>query len=176
MCVIGSGFGRLAALGLAFVGLVGAHEPLPSFESRVLASHNLERARLGFPNLHWNAELARNAQAWAEHLARTGRFEHSPNLPGEAPEGENIWGGTSGYYQPEDMVKLWIDERDNFVPGTFPRNSSTGRIADVSHYTQLIWPRTTQVGCALAKGASEDILVCHYSEPGNVIGSNALAT
>ncbi|MBS0481109.1 MAG: SCP-like extracellular [Proteobacteria bacterium] len=172
----GSGWIRLGVVGAALTLLTGAQEQMTGFETRLLASHNRERMRVGAAQLHWNAALARRAQAWADHLAETGRFEHSPNLPGQALEGENIWGGTTGAYQPEDMIGLWIDERARFIPGTFPRNSTTGRVEDVSHYTQVIWPRTTQVGCALAKGRAEDILVCRYSEPGNVVGGNALPT
>jgi len=150
--------------------LIGAQGFRNDLETRVLASHNRERAILGLQPMRWNPELARGAQDWANHLARTGRFEHSPNVPGEPLLGENIWGGTSGVYQPEGMVGLWIAEKRHFKRGVFPANSATGRPADVSHYTQLIWSDTREVGCGLSKGSEEDILVCRYKSPGNIRG------
>ena len=115
------------------------------------------------------AGFAADARAWADTLGRTGRFEHAPRKRG-APQGENLWAGTRGYYSPEAMVGLWIAEKRNFRPGRFPNNSRTGRVADVGHYTQLMWRSSQQVGCAVATGAAEDVLVCRYSTPGNILG------
>lgn len=164
------GWGK-ALLVTASVGLMGAVAP-SDFENRVLAAHNAERAALGLQPLAWNAELARGARQWSEHLASTGRFEHSPSIPGEPPAGENIWGGTPGAFGPERMVGAWIAEKRHFRPGAFPANSTTGKVEDVSHYTQIIWRTSRQLGCAIARGDREEILVCRYSAPGNVIGSS----
>jgi hypothetical protein len=162
--------GKLAFLAAAATLLTGAQPRLGGLNDRLLDSHNRERALVGVPSLSWNDELAQGAQAWADHLAATGRFEHSPNIPGRPLEGENIWGGTSGAFRPESMVDLWIAEKKDFVPGVFPANSRTGRPQDVSHYTQLIWGRSGEVGCGLSQNGGDEILVCRYSEPGNVKG------
>ena len=50
----------------------------------------------------------------------------------------------------------------------FPDNSTTGKVEDVGHYTQVIWRATSEVGCAEATSADEDILVCRYTEAGNI--------
>lgn len=150
--------------------LMGAVGPRSNFDARILAAHNRERNAQGVIPLRWNAELARSAASWAGHLARTGRFEHSPDDPAAEPEGENLWAGTRGYYQPEAMVDLWVAEKAQFRPGTFPNNSRTGRVEAVSHYTQVMWRRTREVGCALDRGRNEEVLVCRYSQAGNVIG------
>lgn len=162
---------------LAAVALVstGAQPRLGALDDRLLESHNRERALMGVPALRWNDELARGAQAWADHLSETGRFEHSPNIPGRPLEGENIWGGTPGAFRPEEMIGLWLKEKTYFTPGTFPLNSTTGRAEDVSHYTQLIWSRSGEVGCGISDVGREEILVCRYSEPGNVRGRDPLA-
>ena len=139
------------------------------FDQRVLIAHNRERRDLGLVPLRWNPALAHTAQLWADHLASTGRFEHAPENR-IAPEGENLWAGTKGYYTPEAMVQAWIREKKFFRPGTFPDNSVTGRVEDVGHYTQVVWRATTEVGCAKARGDSEDILVCRYAEAGNYRG------
>ncbi|WP_214019128.1 CAP domain-containing protein [Escherichia coli] len=51
--------------------------------------------------------------------------------------------------------------------------STTGHWQDVAHYTQIIWRRTSQMGCALASSARDDYLVCRYTLPGNVVGQHA---
>ncbi len=165
---------KLALILAIAVFLPGMQGRLASFETRVLSSHNHERQAMGMPPLKWDRALAESAQAWADYLATSGKFEHSPNLPGKPLEGENIWGGTSGAYSPEAMVNLWIEEKDYFVEGVFPANSSTGRVQDVSHYTQLVWRKTGAVGCGISQGKNEEILVCRYSQPGNLIGTHPL--
>lgn len=172
---------RLALLRIAAAGMLlhhpatgGVQPAIPQFRALVLQAHNAERLRLGVPALRWDDRLAAGAQSWADHLARTGRFEHSPDGPGQERLGENIWGGTPHSYAPEAMVGLWIEEKRYFKPGTFPHNSVTGRVTDVSHYTQLVWRTTAQVGCARSVGRSEEIMVCRYSRPGNLLGSSAL--
>ncbi|MBN9533691.1 MAG: SCP-like extracellular [Alphaproteobacteria bacterium] len=146
-----------------------------TFDQRVLAAQNRERMRLGLEPFEWNPALAEAAQAWADHLASTGEFEHAPENY-RAPEGENLWAGTKGYYSPEAMVDAWVREKKYFQHGVFPNNSTTGRVEDVGHYTQLIWRATTDVGCAKATSAStqEDILVCRYTEAGNYRGERPL--
>lgn len=146
-----------------------ADAPSPAFDRRILAVHNRERQNLGLEPLSWNQALAQSARQWAEHLAATGRFEHAPENR-STPEGENLWAGTKGYYPPEAMVGAWIQEKKFFRPGPFPANSTTGRVEDIGHYTQVVWRATRQVGCAQAASANEDILVCRYGEAGNYRG------
>ena len=149
--------------------LIGATGMNSNFEARVLDAHNRERQAMNIVPLSWNAELASDARKWAEHLATTGTFAHAPERSVE-PEGENLWAGTRGYYPIEAMVGGWVREKRFFRAGTFPDNSTTGRVEDVGHYTQLMWRQTRQVGCALASGAREDVLVCRYSAAGNYVG------
>ncbi|HEX8573327.1 MAG TPA: CAP domain-containing protein [Allosphingosinicella sp.] len=165
--------GRLAgaaALALAAPLLVGGTGRLTSLDERLLAAHNRERTAAGIAPLAWDPVLAAEASAWGGELAEAGEFEHSPALGGEDPQGENLWAGTRGAYAPEEMVEGWIEEKKNFRPGRFPDNSSTGDFADVGHYTQLMWRETDRVGCALAAGAEEEVLVCRYRTAGNVVG------
>ena len=158
-----------AALLLAAPLMAGATGLTTNWQERVLAGHNRERAALGLPPLRWDERLAGSAQVWADHLARTGAFEHAPEKASD-PEGENLWAGTKNYYSAEAMVGGWLAEKRNFRSGVFPNNSSTGRVEDVGHYTQLVWRNSGEVGCALSRSAREDLLVCRYSEAGNWIG------
>lgn len=161
----------LALAALAATPLLTASAGLTDdLDRRVLEAHNRERAGQGVGPLAWDASLAASARIWADHLGKTGKFYHSEDQPGVAPEGENLWAGTKSYYSPESMVGLWVAEKRDFKPGTFPMNSRSGDVEAVGHYTQLMWRKSSAVGCALAHGQSEDVLVCRYSTAGNVIG------
>src|SRR4030095_5458526 len=79
---------------------------------------------------------------------------------------ENLLRAPRGW-TPQQMAGHWISEQRNFVPGVYPNVSRTGSWADVAHYTQIVWPTTTNVGCAIARGGRFDWLICRYSPPGN---------
>lgn len=78
--------------------------------------------------------------------------------------------GTRGAFTAQQMVASWASEKARFRPGIFPAVSRTGNWADVGHYTQMIWPTTTHIGCAVASGARHDVLVCRYAPAGNIDG------
>jgi hypothetical protein len=176
MAGISTGFARqarlaaAAALALAAPVLIGGTGRLTSLDERLLAAHNRERTGAGIPALAWDPVLAAEAASWGRQLAASGEFEHAPDRGGEDPQGENLWAGTPGAYAPEEMVDGWIEEKKHFRPGRFPDNSATGDFADVGHYTQLMWRESDRVGCALAAGKDEEVLVCRYRTAGNVVG------
>jgi len=152
---------------------MGSTNEHATFQERILAAHNNERVELGLQPLTWSPTLAQSAQIWANYLASSNRFEHAPDDT-KNPQGENLWAGTKGYYSPEAMVDAWIREKKYFRTGVFPNNSSTGRVEDVGHYTQVIWRTTSEVGCAEASTQEEDILVCRYAEAGNYRGERPI--
>ena len=78
--------------------------------------------------------------------------------------------GTAGAFSPEEMIGSWAGEKRLFRPGIFSDVSRNGHWADVAHYTQMIWRDTREVGCALHQGRANDILICRYGPPGNVLG------
>ncbi|WP_240913907.1 CAP domain-containing protein [Sphingomonas sp. HDW15A] len=134
-----------------------------------MALHNRERAAYGSPPLGWDPALAAQAKKYAHELAAIGRLLHSPKAqrPGQ---GENLWLGTRGMFGTEAMVGSWAGEKRHFRRGVFPANSTTGNWRDIGHYSQMVWPRTTRLGCGLASSARWDVLVCRYSPPGNQDG------
>jgi len=159
-----------AALAVAMPLVAGTVGRTSALDARLLAAHNRERIALGVPALEWDAGLARDAQAWAAQLARSGTMVHAANTG----EGENLWAGTSRRYAPEEMVGLWLAEKRDYRPGIFPNVSKNGDFAAVGHYTQIIWRTTSRVGCAIADNGREEFLVCRYAGPGNVIGERAI--
>ncbi len=139
------------------------------FPARILAAHNAIRAAAGVEPLAWDPALGQAAATYAVQLALTGSFQHSARTS-RAGTGENLWTGTRGAYSYDAMVGAWASERRFFLPGIFPGVSRTGNWEDVGHYTQMIWPTTTRVGCAVASNARSDFLVCRYASAGNVDG------
>ncbi|MBS0504548.1 MAG: SCP-like extracellular [Proteobacteria bacterium] len=155
--------------------MTGAVDRTTNLDQRLLAAHNRERAAIGVPALSWDDDLAADAQGWADALAETNSFEHSRADPTD-PEtpGENLWAGTRGAFSPEEMVGYWIAEKRDYKPGPIPAVSRSGDFENVGHYTQVIWRETRKIGCAVARGVREDILVCRYAQGGNVVGEHAV--
>lgn len=144
-------------------------QDLSNFGPLLVAAHDRERAAMGAPPLAWDDGLAARAAAYGPALARRGRLAHSPpeSRPGE---GENLWMGTEGAYALEEMFASWAAEKRLFTPGIFPEVSTSGHWNDVAHYSQIIWPETRRIGCALHKAARWDYLICRYAPGGNVVG------
>lgn len=164
-----------SALALSAPLMTGSVDRSATLDQRLLAAHNRERTRIGVPALSWDAGLAADAKVWADTLARTNRFAHSPADPSDPDvQGENLWAGTPSAWSPEEMVGLWIAEKRDYKPGVFPAVSKSGDLKKVGHYTQVIWRSTRRVGCALARGATEELLVCRYAEGGNVMGERPI--
>ncbi len=135
-----------------------------------LSLHNAAREAERLPKLEWSKELSEQADEWARQLARDGKLHHSSWADREGT-GENLWMGTAGFYSHSHMMGAFTGEKRDFRPGTFPDVSATGRWEDVAHYTQIIWPDTRKVGCALATARGRDVLVCRYWPAGNWFGS-----
>ena len=143
------------------------------FPARILATHNVERATVGLAPLVWDDKLGVQAAQYAFHLAMSRRFAHSERNSRGAT-GENLWMGTRRAFSVEAMVANWASEKRLFKPGIFPAISRNGSWHQVGHYTQMVWPATRRVGCALASNAGEDYLVCRYFPAGNVHGEALL--
>ena len=157
----------VAAVALAAPGR--AQVPLDPISTRLLAAHNRERALANVPPLAWDAALAASAASYGPSLAILRTLRHSPRAarPGQR---ENLWMGTAGAFSPEQMVANWASEKRYFRSGTFPNVSTTGNWLDVSHYTTMVWPTTTRLGCAIHRSGGIDYLICRYSPPGNIDG------
>ena len=160
---------RIAPFGLALIAplLLGAANGVQSFDDRVLAAQNRERANLGIRPLRWDSALASDAQSWADHLASSGEFRHAAAYIREGA-GENLWAGTKGAYRAEEMVDAWAREKRYFKRGPFPSDDHS--IAAIGHYTQMVWRKSHSVGCAISRGRRLDVLVCRYENAGNVRG------
>jgi len=161
--------GFVALFAVAVSASAGTAATIYPLSAQLLQAHNSERRFAGAAPLMWDARLAAAADSYAAHLARTNRFGHSSQ--GQRPgQGENLWMGTRGAFSARGMIADWASEKRMFRAGVFPNVSRSGSWADVGHYTQMVWPATTRVGCAVRSSASWDYLVCRYSTPGNSMG------
>jgi uncharacterized protein YkwD len=136
----------------------------------VLAAHNRARAEFGVQAMSWSDQLAAEAMAHAQFMARTGIYGHDQTPGRRKKQGENLWRGQRGLFSYDVMVGVMIEEERLFRPGVFPNNSATGDWHAVAHYTQIVWPATTEVGCAVASSAATDYFVCRYAPTGNKDG------
>ena|SRR5215203_3069268 len=154
---------------------------------RLLAAQNRERLAVGHAPLVWDPQLAASAASYGPVLASMRRLVHSPreSRPGQR---ENLAMAVHGTLSPEQLIGLWSSEKLLLQPGSsgpscpkqfgclsFPPVSRTGNWVDVGHYTQMVWPTTTRVGCAVF-AADWDYLICRYSPPGNIDGKPVFAS
>lgn len=137
--------------------------------SRILDLHNMARVSFGFAPLGWDRQLACQALAYGPTLAQAGQLVHSPRA-GRETSRENLLQAPRG--MPLDrMIGRWTSEQRDFVPGIFPDVSRSGNWMNVAHFTQMMWPTTSAVGCGLQRGTgSFDWLICRYAPPGNKDG------
>jgi uncharacterized protein YkwD len=189
----GSGPVRLAAAGLAVWALLaGAPWSVASraavrademavaeIRAAVLARHNVLRAKHGSPPMALSEALTETAQAWAEEIAQSGTFAHSPrDLRNDA--GENIYASFTGEpLAPKTLadaaVMSWYEEVKDYDYGTPVGSSATG------HFTQVVWKGSTQLGVGAARGTRTEngrevefeYVVCQYAPSGNVRGRYA---
>lgn len=136
---------------------------------RIVMLHNQVRATAGVQPIYWDPSLAIAADRYAGELARTGRWGHSRQESRQG-QGENLWMGTRGAFSVDQMVGAWASEGRLFRAGRFPHVARGSNWEQVGHYSQMIWPGSTRVGCAVRSSASNDYLVCRYSPAGNVMG------
>ena len=173
---------RFFALALLIAAPSGA-ERLPSpnwpapadrgeglLQRAVLDAHNGARREFGVAPIAWSDELAAGALAHAQYMATTGIYGHDQTPGRRKKSGENLWRGQRGVFSYDIMVGVMVEEAQHFRPGAFPDNSRTGNWHDVAHYTQIVWPATTAVGCAVASSPTTDYFVCRYSPTGNKDG------
>src|SRR4051794_2209441 len=144
--IAGIAAGSLVGAAPSSAAAVASSSSASQFPARILAAHNAVRGRAGVAPLAWDPALGTSAAAYALRLALTGTFAHSDRASRQGT-GENLWMGTRAAFSVETMVGNWASEGRMFAPGVFPAVSRTGNWEDVGHYTQIVWPTTTRVGC-----------------------------
>lgn len=140
-----------------------------SEQRRLIDEHNRARRIVGTPPLRWSPEIARYAQEWSDHLAASRcHIEHRPRSGRwKQRYGENLFMGTAGHYTVVTAVRDWEAEKKDYRGGPIRDDRN---FADIGHYTQLVWRRTTHFGCGKSLCRDRMIVTCNYNPPGNVLG------
>ncbi|XP_043287979.1 venom allergen 5-like [Venturia canescens] len=155
-------------------GIVALHNKL----RKKVASGQEKRGHPGpqpgakhMPDLTWSNDLTAVAQTWA--LQCINKHDACKNLP-QYYVGQNLnWGSAGGPYDiPLSMlVQVWYDEVKHVNPKIVKKYHLKKEYA---HYTQMVWAKTTEIGCGLVRytrnnGEDYEIfLVCNYGPGGNV--------
>ncbi|KAK9080142.1 hypothetical protein SSX86_001817 [Deinandra increscens subsp. villosa] len=129
-----------------------------------LDAHNKARAQVGVGNLVWSEKVAAYARNYANQRRGDCNLVHSGG-----PYGENLAKG-SGDFTGTAAVNLWVGEK-----ASYNHNSNTcARGAVCGHYTQVVWRKSVQVGCARVQCANNGwwFVICNYNPPGNYVGQS----
>ena len=143
-----------------------------TIQHNILTPHNSIRAgavpapTTPLPLLRWNQQVADVAAGWAKQC----RMEHNPQ---KGMLGENLFvtSQTTASDIPNKAVTSWAAEAKKY---DYQTNSCAPGYC--FHYTQIVWRKTTDLGCAVAtcptisNWSGGTLVVCNYSPPGNWVG------
>ncbi len=133
--------------------------------------------------MKWNPDLAELSQKWANHLqkSRKCKMKHSANtsrenIAGFQYVGENLYWYWSSYKQlvspktARDAVDAWYSEIKYYQyspKGVICSKRAGGSV--IGHFTQLMWEKSVNLGCAYAQcgDGTSVVVVCNYGPAGN---------
>ncbi|KJZ75418.1 hypothetical protein HIM_05114 [Hirsutella minnesotensis 3608] len=144
--------------------------PVPDSARAGFAKSNELRARHQVAPLTWDAELEKDAQAWANNC----QFDHGGY---DNESGQNLFVTSRQYPAGKDFLmeatNSWYSEESVYSrdtsygePQSFRPSGSSGQWG---HFTQMVWKGTTKLGCAAQNCPSlGTFVVCNYKTGGNV--------
>ena len=153
-------------------GTGGGSAGEPSELAGITEAHNTARAaeNAGLPALTWDPALAAIAKAWGSQCKSSGGalIDHNAGRSDGYGSyvGENIY-ASSGSANGPGAVSSWMSEKKNY---DYAKNSCSGVCG---HYTQVVWKKTTKLGCALVNCPNlrfPSTIICDYAPGGNMNG------
>ena len=164
--------------------------PNNSMISSILQRHNYYRhLEYNGNDMVWDDGLANDAKSWAVNLAKTYTQEDQDNSKtphdlDNKTQGENIaWSSATmpyvtdkpleidtPYLPLESAVDGWASEKAYY---DYDKNGKKDgyESEQIGHYTQLVWKKSTKIGCAKATSITNlpgEWVVCRYSPAGNM--------
>uniref|UniRef100_A0A8D0HQH5 SCP domain-containing protein n=1 Tax=Sphenodon punctatus TaxID=8508 RepID=A0A8D0HQH5_SPHPU len=137
-------------------------------QKEIVAKHNALRRGVtptasNMVKMEWDSATAESAKRWANKCT----LSHSPSAERNGIScGENLYMSS----QPDSWsaaIQDWYDEVKDFKYGV----GATKAGAMIGHYTQIVWFKSFQVGCAAAYcplAIKEYYYVCQYCPAGNL--------
>ncbi|KAL8188940.1 hypothetical protein R6Q57_029460 [Mikania cordata] len=147
----------LLVFGLSMAIIYLSHAQDGNAPEDYIAAHSCIRKVFDLPQLQWNPDLAKAAQAWADQ-SKNCKLKRSGKCGESMAAGPNL----NGSY----AVQMWLDEKREYDYYEHKCKKPC------SHYVQTIWKNTTCLGCGRAQcddGVSW-VVVCKYDPPGNIAG------
>lgn len=147
---------------------------------QALAAHNNLRGMEEATNeleLSWSDAMASRAQQWADQCEWKHGMLNDCNFK---PLGQNMFisaGGKGGFPSVNigNVVKTWANEKSFYHFDT--KTCDSGKMC--GHYTQVVWSKTEQIGCGVAKCDNVQVgskiwenavmVVCDYTPAGNYV-------
>ncbi|CAH8612247.1 unnamed protein product [Heterobilharzia americana] len=114
--------------------------------------------------LKWNMELERKAQKLSDQC----RVGHDTEEERETSEFEYVGQNWAGASKVKIGFQLWLSEYKSY---DFSRQKC--RAKQCGHYTQIVWEKTTDLGCGVTDCPNFPYrlsIVCNYGTGGNYIG------
>ncbi|XP_015694938.1 pathogenesis-related protein PRB1-2-like [Oryza brachyantha] len=137
--------------------------------------HNAARAAVGVGPVTWDAKVAEYAAGYARQRAGDCKMVHSGGKNGAY--GENLWWGSAGRaWTAADAVTksdfAWVKEKQWYHHAGNRCSAPAGKTC--YHYTQVVWRRSTAIGCArvVCNGNLGVFIICNYSPAGNIRGQS----
>lgn len=157
-------FNKLVFLGMCSIALISIHisqanaDPLAD---EFVEAHNTLRAQDNVGPVAWDETVAAYAQDYANKRSENCDMVHSHGQYGENLA-EASWDIT-----PTEAVKMWYGEKADYDYAS--NTCADGKVC--GHYTQVVWAKSTHIGCAKVQCKNGYTFVtCNYDPPGNYVG------
>lgn len=136
-------------------------------QTLILNSHNNFRSGVSptstdMIKMTWDDEVASIAQKWADNCVTSHDSNYHRFIPGRLQSGQNLYmnyGATKVTW--DQAVTAWHSEVSLFTFG------GSNTLLEVGHYTQVVWAKSSKIGCGYANCGTVHYYVCNYSPPGN---------
>lgn len=147
------------------------HHSKPNATTEFLLAHNKARAAVKVPPLEWNKTLATDSSRIIRYQRnyKGCNFAHMAITKYGMNQMWEIGSGDIPQQSPREAVESWVQKKKDY---NYAKNTCAKHDHSCGVYKQVVWNKTTDVGCAQAVCPKEHVAltICLYYPPGNIIG------